>query len=239
MSEFILRAKRPHRIEIAVGNPTFENAEIWEYRGGVLDCIHPVTHDKLNRLRPVPPPEYMQREKVMGEAVLDKPIAPNHFIVGVNPHIQAIYSTVREAGTATYEDIYRSLVKDYRILPDDRWGMEIVKDLIDLMYREGRLVKIKKKGRAYYGPGLAPRGKYHLVEFYPGYDPVAYQIVWYVEVKGMATRAEIHEYIIHRLEFLKNPSELDCYLEMLVKSENLEVKEGGWFVFKKPLEAFS
>jgi hypothetical protein len=261
MPEYILHQKPGHAIEEAVGNPDFDNAEILVYAGGVLERVLPVNYDTLNRLRPVPPPSYMQREKVMGEYVLDKPIAPNHFIVGINPHVQAIYSTVREAGTSTLEDIYKSLAKDYRILPDNSLGMAIVKDLIDGMNRDGFLVKIKKRsGVVLYGPGLAPRGKHHLVDFLPGFDPIEYQIVWYVEVKGMASRADIHEYILHRLEWLKSPSELDWYINRLapkgagfvtralnkvlgtrtaVPEGNLERLEGERFTFRKPLLAFA
>jgi hypothetical protein len=235
MSECIIVPKLGTDLSVAVEHPTFENALIIEYRGSRIAGIHDVTPDSLYRLKPKPPPEYYKKETVMRQQPLTKSLAPGHLVQGLNPFEQLIWATAREHGSVTEEDIVRSLILDYRVLPNTSHSRRAIKALIKKMRSEAFLLQKKDKK---YATGLIPTGGMYLIPYKEGYNPMEYQIVSYVENRGIVARSEIQEYIMRHLEWTTNPGDLDKYIERVIKKGAIRELQDGYFEYQKPLEQF-
>jgi len=235
MTECILVPRPGSDLYAAVDNPRNENAVIFEYDGIRLVGIHPVTPDTLHRYKPKPPPAYYQREDVMRKYPLTKSIAPGHLAAGLNPFIQLIWISVREVGEATAHDIYRALVREHRVLPEtgDSWGA--VKELIDEMHSDGLLIA-RRGGK--YRTGLVPQGGMYLIPYKPGYNPIEYQIVEFIQNHGATAREEIQEYLFRHLEWLDKPWLLDEWIKLVLKKGSIREIRKDWFEFVRPLEPF-
>jgi hypothetical protein len=222
-----------HLVELE--NPSYENSVIFAYRGSEVIDIIPVNDETLEMYKPKKPPQFYEAEHVMGEITLDRPLEEGYFVNRINPFVQAIWMTVRQMGSATWQDIFRSLTSQWRIAPNTPEYEEMVKGYIRRMHAQALLRRVEGGKLAV---GIVPRGGAFLIPHKPGFDPIEDQIVWFVSAKGMARLDEIVSYIVSHLEWLRRGDSAEWYVARLVRRRHLKEIRKGWYAPERPLEPF-
>jgi len=251
MLEYVLHPRPGYSLEEAVENPNFDNCVILEIWNGFPTVFYPVTRDTLNRLKPKPPRAYYQyKERIrFGEQTksLMKGYEDGRLQTEINPFVQLIlYAVIRAEDVregivgARIEDIYRFLIEEKRVMPNEPSSYWKIKKIVEYMLKMGWLVYVR--GR--YAKGITPRGGDPLIEWREGYDPFEDQIMKFVERGGRVSKGEIKDFVLTYLRWTKNPDLVDYYLHRLVKKGNLkeyrgDKKEGGrWYTVEAPLQPF-
>ncbi len=229
---------RPGYDALAVsGNPTGKNSDILEFdNDGTLNGTFPVNPRTLHMFKPVMPPAFYRAERVMKKFSLDRELPEGKLASGCAPHIQLIWKTVSE-GAATVEDIFRSLASDWRIVPNDKRGFNLVQGVADWMSRTGGpayLIHVKENLQV----GVPPKCDPPLIELHRGYDPIEWEIYELARRRGMLSYAEIRRYIMEILGWLSDEDYLKDLLKDLVGRGNLEPLGGELYRAGGVIEPF-
>lgn len=237
-SEYILIAKPGWDLREIEKNPTFDNSAIFEYRYGRVVNIYPVNMTTLHMFRPKLPPDYYEEETIE-KISLDKPLPEGMFCAGVSPFIQVLYRKAAEMEGAALSDLYRAVVSEFRIAPDNVKTLNMVTLLVRwASSAPSYLITYKENGRTFYKAGRAPTGDPPLVPYKKGLNPIEDQLCQFVERKGMASYGEIKGYIINGLNWLTSEGYLKQCIDELVKNGNLWEFDKGYYKFIKMLEPF-
>lgn len=219
-------------------NPTSKNSDIFEFDDdGTLNGTFPVNPRTLHMFTPVMPPAFYRVERVMKKFNLDRELPEGKLASGCAPHIQIAWKTVSDMGAATVEDIFRSLASDWRIVPNDKSGFDLVRGMVDWMGRTGGpayLIHVKGKLQV----GVPPKCDPPLVELHRGYNPIEWEIYEFARRRGMVSYAELRGYIIEILGWLTDEGYLKYLIKELMKRGNLESLGGEIYRSGRGLEPF-
>ncbi len=238
MVEYIKTNRPGFSLDEAIEQTSPENCMIVKYESGLRKEYiewNPLTEDMYN---PKADPRYFRLQKIVmrsGEQLLGKDIPPGWLTAGLSPFIQIIYHIVLRGNITSREDIIRALIAEERIFSEsDEDAIPVIEALLEYMNKENYYLLLHE-GKLKVGFEL-PKA-YHLVEYKRGYDPIEYQIMRYVEGRGMAATEEIYSYIMEYLVWLHTPSKIDYYLERLIKKGNLKRVQRNFFRYVRPLES--
>jgi len=246
MPEYIKTNRVGHSLDDAIERSSPENAVILKYEGGLRKEYIEYNPLTQHMYKPTIDQRYFKRKKIVmraGEEVMDKDTPPNMLTAGVNPFIQIIYKVVQRGGITSFEDIVRALINEERVFPkSDENAIKIIEGIIDYMNRgekgeAGEYYLLLHKGKLKTGFDI-PKS-YHLVEYKRGYDPFEYQIMDITEGKGLIKRSEIYAYIVEYLEWMKQLSKIDMYIQRLIDKKNLEKVQDNYFQYVRPLEPYN
>jgi len=237
-SEFVLVPRPGWDIREVARYPRFENAYIFEYRYGRLENIYPVNSQTLGIFKPRLPPEYYREEKV-GKISLDKPLPDGYFATGVSPFVQVLYRKAVEMNGAGLSDLYKAVVSEYMIAPENKDTFEMVRHLVDWMAgAPSYLVRFVDRGRVFYRAGKPISGDPPLIPYEKGKNPIEDQVVKFVERRGITSYGDIKNFIIDRLGWLTSEAYLKDTLAKLTKNRNLVEVEKDYYSFLRHLDSF-
>lgn len=238
-----------------MNDPTLENSEIEVRDGSGIIDIMPMTERNKMRDDLKPPPEYYLQDEIRtpeGVVPIEKTVPEKNLAPKINPFHQIIYSIVSDLGFIDENTIYDSLVKEYRIFPDTDIAFDIVNKIIKTMHDRAIILEHVEKGVKHYVKGRPlTTEEVHLISFKRGYDPIAWQIMDFIEGYSKASRDMIDKFIILDLGWLTKMGSVDMYLNNLcigeiwgqrvcsTKEGNIESIRENWYQFKNPLEPWS
>jgi len=232
--EYIFRPVPGHSLREAIENRSFENTVIWPVENGILKGrpMH-YTPELEERLRPKPPPEYYQPERIMGERELLRPVPEGHFMRGMKPAYQAIYMSVRER-KLTEDQIFSALVKDFRIMPPTNPALRRTLEYIKQMHEAGFLIRRREEGVTTYSAGAVPKGGPEMIGYRPGFVPEVDEIVRLLERNPVVSRSTVYWYLCRHLEWATE-EEVDELLEEMGEKGIIEwVDKNHIRLLKKP-----
>lgn len=236
-SEFILKARPGYDAVAVASNPSSKNSDIFEFDDdGTLRAVYPTNPRTLHMLKPVMPPSFYRTERVMKKFSLDRELPEGKLASGCAPHIQLVWKTVSD-GVATIEDVFRSLASDWRIVPNDKSGFELVRGVVGWMSRTGGpayLIHVKGKLQV----GVPPKCDPPLIELHRGYDPIEWEIYELARRRGMVSYAEMRRYIVEILGWLSDEDYLKDLLKDMVGRGNLEPLGGELYRSGRVIEPF-
>lgn len=205
-----------------------------------------------------PPPEYYLEDEIRqveGVVAIEKLISEKNLAPKINPFHQIIRAIVESTHFVEEETIYNGLVKEYRVFPDNDTAFEVVSKIIETMHKQAIILEHIEKGIKYYATGRPlTTEEVHIVSFKRGYDPIAWQIVDFIEGYGKASRDMIDNFLLlgrGDLGWLTKMSGIDMYLNNLeigelwgqrvcaTKEGNIESIRENWYQFKNSLEPWS
>jgi len=170
-----------------------------------------------------PPPGYYLVEEMItldGSVKLEKTVPQHTLVPGVNPYHQIIYAIVSELGKVRIETIYKSLIKEYRVMPDTGIARQAIDDIIEIMDYRAHLLYYIEKGVFHYKAGRSlDVEEVHFIDFKPGYDPIAWHILDAIKNNHTMNRDMINEFIMKDMGWITSMNSLDYYLESLEKGE--------------------
>jgi len=185
-------------------------------------------------MKPKFPPEYYEIEMV-GKISLDRPLPDGYFATGCSPFIQAIIRKTNELGTADFSDLYRAIVREFEIAPDNRETLREIKELVDWMSGEpGILVFHKRGGKTFYKVGAAPSCFPPLIAYRKRVHVIDDQICEVAEKKGVVTYGDIKSYVMDSIKWLTDEGYLTKRIKSLERSGNLTKFEGHYKFIKRP-----
>jgi len=199
-----------------------------------------------------PPPQYYITEGMRtldGLIAIEKTVPQNTLTPQINPFHQIIYAIVTDTGHAKVETIYKGLVKDYRVLPDNEIARNIMQEMIDLMDSRAHLLYYIEKGVFHYKTGRPlDADDVYLIDFQRGYDPIAWQILDFIKQHGRVSQDKINNFINIGIGWLTQIGSIDQYLRGLEKGEiwgaricsqkggNIDRVRENEFQYKYPIE---
>ena len=231
--EYILSPKLGFSVEDAIENTSEENATIEVYEYGIYKATYPVNALSLQIFKPQPHPSYMRQQHMVlreGEKVLKKPIQEDYLTTDVNPYFQIIQRIVKDHEECSIETILRILVHDWRLFSENRKDFKVVKKLVEKMHDDGMLVTYKKNYRVGLEIGMGDR----LIPLVRGYDPFEWEIMQFIENRGLVSSHEIHNHIVSSLKWTKNDGLIENYLRRLMWDGFIE-KIGDYYKYLKRL----
>lgn len=234
MKEYILTPRLGYGVEDAVENTSYDNAVIEVFEYGVYKTTYPVLPLTMRIFKPQPPPQYQRHQRVVlreGEKVLKKPIPEDVLTTDINPFFQIIQRIVKSHEEAPFETIVRLLIHDKRVFEETVEDFKIIEALVNQMHEDGLLISVKGKYRVGIKISLGDR----MVDFVKGYDPFEWEIMEFVEGRGLVSSDEIHRRIVGGLKWTKNDHLIENYLFRLEKRGHIE-RVGDYYRFKKPLK---
>jgi len=232
--EYILSPKLGFSVEDAIENTSEENAEIEIYEYGIYKGTYPVNSLSLQILKPQPHPSYMRQQHIVlreGEKVLKKPIPEDYLTTDVNPYFQIIQRIVKDHEEASIETVLRILVHDYRLFKETKSDFKIVRKIMEKMHDDGMLVTYKKNYRVGLEIGMGDR----LIPLVRGYDPFEWEMMDFIENKGLVSSDEVHRHIVTGLKWTKNDKLIENYLRRLCWDHYID-KIGDYYKFLKRLD---
>ena len=241
MRRYVLTNRIGHDLRNAIENPSFDKSEIvvLDNSGIEVDRI-PVTPLTLYMYDPEPDPYYQKPEKIItttGEVEIPMMIPEDTVTTGENPFVQLVYRFTKKRDGATLEDIIRHITQEKRILPNNEYGINRVKALVQEMHNGSVLGGLLVKRGSIYMAGVRLKTGRQLIKLYSGYDPFEYQIMQHVENKGTVSREEIHRLIMDRLKWARNSKTVEFYIKRLLR-QNIKQIGKDWFEYRKALEPF-
>lgn len=235
--EYVLKSRPGYSPHAVYQNPTSENSDIFEFDGMVFKTIHPVNPETLRMFKPVMGPEFYRVEK-FGKVALDRELPAGRWACGSSPYTQAIWKTVYDKHGATFEDIFRSLASDYRIVPLNERSRRMIEAQVGWMYEPGGpsyLIMVEGK----YRVGIVPHCDAPLVEQRPGYCPIEWETYNFTRERGMASYAELRRYVFDVLKWLKDEDYFRSeVIKKLLKAGNLVEVAKEHYRAERVLEPF-
>jgi hypothetical protein len=237
--QFILTAKPGCDLISAVENPDYAYSEILEVdNDGTIIGHIPYLPDTEHMYNPEPDPMYHKPQKIItseGEVEIPTLVADDRIAVGENPFVQLIYRYVKKNAPVSIEDIIRYMTKEKRYQPDTKTGIKRIMSYVVHMHEKSLsgLLVLAKDG---YHTGLELKTDRHTVPIKSGYDPIEYQMMYYVENKGTVSRDEFHRFLSDRLKWVRKTKTIEWYIQNLLLAGNIKQVSENWFEFKKPLK---
>ncbi len=162
---------------------------------------------------------------------------------GINPHYQLIHQLLRDHDRISEKALIRLYTEKYRFLPNNRSGINYLKEILERMRLNGYLLlEIEREGLSriiWYkiGRGIRTRNKRRL-EAKEGYDPVMLAIYDFLDnfVEG-ATFNDIFRYMVNGIAWLETINDLERYLNLMVTLGNI-VEVNGMYRVKEPIKPF-
>lgn len=186
---------------------------------GYLPMTERNAYNKDNK----PPAQYYVLEEMRtpeGLIIIEKTVPQNTLTPQIVPFHQIMYSIVTDIGRAKVETIYKGLVKDYRVLPDNEISRDIMQKMIKLMDSRAQLLYYVENGIFHYIRGKPLESDaMHLIDFQRGYDPIAWQILDFIKSYGRTSRDQINSFITIDIGWLTQTDIVDQYLRDLEKGE--------------------
>jgi len=245
MAEYLIRPKPPYTWEdLELEGANYLNAEVVKVVNGEVVARYPYTPLIERRFRP----KYersIYAETVMyvddKEIPLEKVVYENAFRSGCSPFKQAVVMAVSR-GANTVTDVVKFVLDELRILKRNRANEAWLRKLIGWMTKEDYLVLVD--GVLKIGIRRLPLGGFR-VPIRKGYNPVLYEILEAIKLRGTATKSIVASYVITNLNWIENDpvtgrsarEQLDAYLKYLVRHGHIEVV-GGRYRFVRPLEPY-
>lgn len=246
MRSFYLRPKAPYTWEdLELEGANFNNAEIVETWNGEVVGVLPFTPfiEKLcGRLKYE---KGIYQDTVLfvedRELPLEKEIYEDVFRSGCSPFKQAIVMAVSK-GAVTVSDIIKYVLEDLKILKKTQSNIQWLRKTIGWMTKEDYLVYVD--GVLKLGIRRLPLGSYR-VPIRAGYNPILYEIMEMMKLRGAVSKSLIASYMITNLNWIENDpvtgssarDQLDHYLRYLVRNGYATVANGK-FSFVRPLEPY-
>lgn len=255
---YTIRARPGFLPNEVVMNPMMHNS--WcEVRDGsqIIDLL-PMSDRHARREELQPAPETFLAEEMRtpeGLIPIERVVPDFNLLTHINPFYQIIYGLVSDAGELTIDGIYNSLVKSYMVLPDKpKTVRPMVEELVRRMNQFAFLVKYqdaKRKAVFYLKAKKMLAEDVYLVQYRRGFDPIAYQIMDFIQGYSTVEYGKLEKYILYQIGFLRNPSDLRDYLFNLQKGILWGVRVSGsstegnikiqktWLEFLQPLEPWT
>ena len=250
--EYIIDPLPGHDMADAVENPQLWNSRIKIMDGRTLIGYLPMTERNAYRKDLRPPPQYYILEEMRtpeGLIPIEKTVPENTLTPQVNPFHQIIYAIVANVGRAKIETIYKGLVNEYRVLPDNAISHGVMIEIIKLMDSRAQLLYYVENGIFHYIRGKPlDTDEVHLIDFQRGYDPIAWQILDFIKSYGHVSQEQINNFIIISIGWLRQIDSIGLYLKGLEKGElwgesicsqkagNIERVRENEYQYKYPLE---
>jgi hypothetical protein len=134
--EYIMQPESGYSLAEVVDNPQLHNSFIKVMDGARLVDILPMTNRNRYIQSLKPPPEYYLLEEIRtpeGTQSIDK-ITPEFSLAPeLNPFHQLIHSIVADIGLTKPENIYKSLINNYRVFPDTHIARTVINKIINTM----------------------------------------------------------------------------------------------------------
>ena len=252
--EYLIHEKPPHSLAEAVNNPQLWNSYI-EVRDGP-DLIHtlPMTERNKNMENLAPPPRYYLLEEIRtpeGEIPIEKTVPEFTLAPQMNPFHQIIFTIISDVGNPDLASIYKSIVNEYRVLPDNNISRDIVDKILITMHNHANILKYSEGGDVYYVKGKPlTTDAVHLIPFERGYDPIAWQLVDYIRSYSEVNRGKINYFMMNEqgIRWLTLMDRVDMYLDGLENGElwgvrvcsqkggNIKKIRENWYAYQYPLE---
>ena len=250
--EYIIHEKPPHSLAEAVNNPQIWNSYIDIMDGP--DKIHTLPMTERNRSIAVPPPRYYLLEEIRtpeGEIPIEKTVPEFTLAPQMNPFHQIIFTIISGMGNPDSASIYKSIVNEYRVLPDNVISRDIVDQMISTMRSRAYILRYKEGGDVYYvkGKPLTTDAVY-LIPYKRGYDPIAWQLVDFIRSYSEVNIGKINYFMMNEggIRWLTLMDRVDMYLNALEKGKlwgvricsqpggNIEKIRENWYAYRYPLK---
>jgi len=225
------------------------NTMIAKIKDGVIVETHLYTPSNVARYSAKFHPMFF-KTKYLGEkggrlVSLSGVVFSGYLADGWNPFKQLIYLTVNDRGAAYTDEIVNYIIKDRKLMRDNKKNYEYLYKLIAYMREQGFL-NMTREGFLVIGSRKPPLGS-NRIPIEDGYNPILYQIMRFIESSGRAKKSDIAKYMIEDLGWieydpiLQKDAEqvLDLYLTYLLKEDYIKEETNGIFVVKKPLRSLS
>jgi len=239
MRRFMLTNKPGFDLKEAVENPSFEKSviQVIDNDGTILDEIQwtPVTDYMYS---PKPTPSYMRPHKIKMETgeIQIPPIIPENTVTsGENPFIQIIYRFTNKQ-ERKFEDIYRHLTQEKKVLSDNKKSIYFIEFLIDEMFEGDELGGLLIARGDSYITGVKLKIGRTIIPLHAGYDPFEYAIMNYSEKKGTVSRDELHELLSmsgNRYKWARYDKTIEYYINKLLKQKNIKKFGKDWYRYIK------
>jgi len=238
MRRFILTNKPGFDLKNAVENPSFRSSVIHvvDNDGTILEVIPwtPLTDYMYN---PSPHPSYQRPHKikmVTGEMEIPTIVPENSVTSDENPFVQLIYRFSQKQ-PRSFEDIYRHLVHEKKVLADTKPSLNIIRNLIQEMYEGDTLGGLLIKRGDSFITGIKIKTGFKIIPLHIGYDPFEYEILKLAEHKGTISRDEIFNLLSmsgKQLRWAYYDTTIEYYIKKLLKQGNLIEFGKDWFRYR-------
>ena len=250
--EHLIQNKEPYSLAEAVNNPQIHNSCINVMDGPDLKYVLPSTERNLSIA--VPPPEFYLLEEIRtpeGVIAIEKTVPEFTLAPQMNPFHQIIFTIISERGNPDPASIYKSIVTEYRVLPDNMIARKVIDKMMTTMRERAHILKYKEGGDVHYVKGKPITTEaVHLIPYKRGYDPIAWQLVDYIRSYSEVNRGQINHYMMSEegIRWLTITDRVDMYLDSLEKGElwgvqvcsqpggNIEKIRENWYAYRYPLE---
>jgi len=177
MRRFLLTNKIGFDLKSAVENPSLRSSviQVIDNDGTIIDEIPwtPITNYMYD---PQPDPRYQRPFKVKtSTGIIDiPPVIPENTVTSEeNPFVQLIYRFC-SGKDRKIEEIIRHLTHEKKVLPDNKFSINVIKNIVSEMYTGMDLGSLLiKKGHNYVIGTKIKMGR-HLITLHSGYDPFEY-----------------------------------------------------------------
>ena len=250
--EYLIHEKPPHSLAEAVNNPKLWNSYIEVKDGPDLLHILPMTDRNRNMKNLAPPPRYYLLEEIRtpeGVIPIEKTVPEFTLAPQINPFHQIIFTIISEVGNIDLASIYKSIVTEYRVLPDNTVSRDVIDKIIATMHSRANILKYNERGDVYYVKGKPlTTDAVHLIPYKRGYDPIAWQLVDFIRSYSEVNIGKINNFMMISLRWLTLMDRVDMYLDSLEKGKlwgvrvcsqpggNIEKIRENWYAYRYPLE---
>lgn len=249
--EYVIQPQPGISLVEAVQNPKLYNSFIGVFDGRTRITTLTMTDRNLSNLDLKPSPEYYMTEEMRtteGIIPIEKTVPEFTLVSKVNPFHQIIYAIVMDIGRVTPNTIKNALIKDYRVFPDTKEAEDIIYKILDTMDARAHLLHYVEKGVFKYQAGRElDSDDVYILDYMPGYDPNAWQILDYIKLRGKRDRGQIDDYIMKDIGWITDMNVVSYYLDGLTVGElwggrvcshggNIEKVREYEYVYKSPLE---
>lgn len=238
MADYLLVPK-PNRDEKKVSKyPNEDNGWIKKMRGGSPVATFEATESLLRDLPVKKPRDYMPKERLVTEDGVSEPLRllpDGKLSTNIKPYHQLIYKIVQNQGGASFDDIYRTLAMEYKVIKISDFYEEQVEEQIDEMRDRALLFK---PGRE-YKIGLEMKHE-DMVDFERGYDPRKKKVEMKVRRsrEGGTTYGEIKGLLMDtdKLGWVEKPENVEEIVKSMKATEVIKEEPEGWYKYVNPLE---
>jgi len=252
--EHLIKNKVPHSLAEATNNPTLKNSYIEVWDGPDLKFFLPSTERNLSIAKPSP--EFYLSEEIRtpsGVIAIEKTVPDFTLAPRMNPFHQIIFTIISEMGNPDPASIYKSIVNEYRVLPDNMKAREIIDKMMKTMHESVQILRYEKGGDIRYVKGdPITTDAVHLIPYKRGYDPIAWQLVDFIRSYSEVNIGKINHYIMSEegIRWLTLTNRVDMYLDSLEKGKlwgvrvcsqpggNIEKIRENWYAYRYPLESW-
>ena len=252
--EYLIHEKPPPSLAAAVNNPQLWNSYIEVRDGPDLLHILPMTERNKSMKNLAPPPHYYLLEEIRtpeGVIPIEKTVPEFTLAPQMNPFHQIIFTIISETGNPDLTSIYKSIVNDYRVLPDNMISRNIIDKMMTTMHNRANILKYNEEGGVYYVKGKPlTTDAVNLIPYKRGYDPIAWQLVDFIRSYSEVNRGKINYYLMNEggIRWLTLMDRVDMYLDSLENGElwgarvcsqpggNIEKIRENWYAYRYPLQ---